>query len=160
MVKSYMMKDASGKTAGYIQPVQDRVRYRVMKDSGGTADEIWLLFEDGTYLKRALNGSGEECECPLEGKKIRGGCVTCGGVCYAATNREARRWLDVKLKQEVRAACAHEEEPKPRETAEAPAKESPKREKWYEMPQRRWPPPPCWQYSCYKNGRWQENHQR
>lgn len=160
MGKSVVLKDLGHCPKGYVRQDDDSVICRVQLN---IPVELAVLFCDGTIGTYALDGMNEQ-RFSCSGAQMHG--------CYVhrenelllvsddAMSREfARQMLRMQKKEEVKPAVHAEELKKEGGTVqqEDRREELPEKERRkMDLPQRRWPQPPCWETACYRDGHWQE----
>lgn len=155
--KSVILKDRDHRLMGYVRTVDGGVVCRAQLDASA---ELAILFSDGTQNTFALDGMREQ-QFSCEGKQLRGCYVFRGDVLLFASDETMHREFDrhVRFVQKKEEACAGQMDDlqKQEECPEDRQEEKLEREKKdSSLPQRRWPPPPCWETACYGDGCWQE----
>ena len=156
MSKYAVLKDLSGRIAGYVRADETAVFCRIQL---GFPAKLAAVFSDGTQADYALSESaGEQC-ISCDGKNMLG--------CYVFKEDElllvsdetmrgvfVRRALSCRNSEAENRIQGRVSENKEHETVESAAEAKENHEN--EFPQRRWPKPPCWDEAIYRQGRWQE----
>ena len=152
MGKSAVLKDLSNHVAGYVVLSGENVLCRVQLS---VPSELAVVFSDGTSREYALSADKMEQRFPCKEKNM------CG--CYVFQNKELLLISDERMRSafERHSACteapcktAPDCEPVNSPSIDALPEENEKSKRAFA--QRRWPPPPCWETACYRNGCWQE----
>ena len=173
MGKYLLLKDSAHTPRGYLRETKEGVACRAPLSKPSRAV---LLFSGGEQAQFDLCAGGDEQMLFCDGKNMSGGYVVSTGTLLFATDDAARRAFETDLIKEK--ACSerisseknsaetdmgglhmrvheekkrHEPETDGLKTDEGEAKEEEKA--W---PDRRWPPPPCWDTAVYRQGSWRE----
>lgn len=161
MGKRFVLKDASGRPAGYVIADGADICCRVSGDGQGDARLI-ALFEDGERRAYALAPGGAEQRFPCGDGALCGGYVEAADRLLLATDARAREAFArspmrrraqpaAQARSDLTDAREQAMPPRPDETQQPDATA-----RTDVMPQRRWPPPPCWPQARYAHGRWQD----
>lgn len=133
--------------------------------------QITLVCE-GSSVDREMLPDGREYIWPDSGQTLTGAYVAAEGMLLMTTGEDARRAFllraeagrraELRARADASRAAAEREEDRPgemahEETPAGPEKEHTEAQRACEaaLPQRRWPPPPCWPQARYAQGRWQ-----
>ncbi len=166
MGTSMVLKDSGGRLGGYLYLENGQLGCRMNGEIRG--ERLTALFGDGREASFDLENSGAEQRFPCGETTLKGGWVSQGDRLLLASGAEAAQaWERKRILQRPKrpqtpreARKAEPGEPIPaaqpsevmeQEKASAPSTREP-------MPQRRWPPPPCWPQAQYACGRWQEDY--
>jgi len=152
--KSAVLKDLFNHVAGYVVLSGESVLCRAQLNAPATLN---IVFSDGTHGEYDLDAHGKEQRFSCEEKNMRG--------CYVFQKEELCLISDEAMRrafeEQIRRSCAvdlrkrmPEREMEDLLLPEAQAQGNLESERT--LPQRRWPPPPCWDGICYRNGCWQE----
>ena len=168
MGKSYVLRNEQGKPVGYLAQGLHAICCRI---AAAEADEVVVFFQDGSHRRRRVEHACEEMEWREENCAAEGAVALERGRVSAATGEEARRkWSEMEYRKKAR-KTKEENEHSNTESDEPENKrqvEQTKREEIEErgagihaqnacaLPQRRWPPPPCWKMAVYSHGAWTE----
>ena len=168
MGKSTVLKDGSGRAAGYVMTGEAELLCRADLDAPAM---LVMIYADGSRQEYPLAACKGEQRC-FFAQKAWSGCyvfrdnvlllVSCAhmrgeferellrrNAIHAQTDRPGAQ-RDAETKPEKKSAAKTEMRPETNE-------EKQNRERTENMlPQRRWPPPPCWDGARYRDGHWQE----
>lgn len=163
MGKSFILKNRQGSTAGYLTEGLNAIHLRV--DGVQPGQNAIFFYQDGTTSRTELEMDVREQACPHDGKALLGAVVvTEDGSVMADSGAQMRTMYDANRRKSSR-----QKEESSEQTALPPVfmeKQSDEQDLKREIrqeapctaaasfPERRWPPPPCWQGAAYKNGRW------
>jgi len=156
MGNSVILKDTSGLPAGYAMAAGNEIECRVKLDAPA---EIMLIFSDGTCAVHEVCGGAEQ-RFESGGKKMIGCCVFRAETVLLCSDEMARctvqgrlswRRDDKRKKTEYRKESGQNTQTGEQICAAVPLAKS------NSLPEQRWPPSPCWDTACYKEGRWQES---
>ena len=139
---SYILKDRSGKAAGYIQQVKGEIRFRVFKEDCSKGS-VLIRFLDGYTKTYEAERSGREYSWPGYDKKLMSACWISDGECLAATEASL-----LNENTSTAGVVCKEQPSAPDQLLKC------EKEETTVMPERRWPPPSCCAEAEYKNGRW------
>lgn len=161
MGKNLILKDLSGVPAGYLFQGIRSLRCRVSQDGMGV--ELILFYADGKHQTREIAAADGEVEWEEAGGMLDGAVMVKGGVILAASDAPARERFK-RLQLDVWTKAKEEHAPMKRTekaySFKEPAEEEEKKQEKQEQegdahfPERRWPPPPCWQSAVYDQGIW------
>ena len=152
MAKSHVLKDKAGRAAGYIMQLGGQIRCRVSLSQQAQAV---LLYADGTTDAHSLNAGREESVFPDMEKTLVGAYVFSGSELLLYTDEMAKNTF-LQAVQSKRQQHEQKAQPKPIVQTVPPEKTTwPKPEA---LPQRRWPPPACWDAE-YVQGAWRALNQ-
>ena len=181
--KSFVLKGQRGEAAGFLQ--QSGRTLRCKASGGAEHGRLVLCFADGSRQSLELALDGSEQEWPDDGKRaIDCAYVFAAGSLLFCTDERGRRAYEQDALREQRparreqreaapaaddaqsAATAHvqgvaqdaradggDEAPEPYARAEARDDEG---RETRELPEGRWPPPPCMPSARYRQGRWED----
>ena len=166
MRKSMVLKDDKNLPRGYVVVSNAEIVCRARTDEPSKAV---LFFRDGTRQTIQLS-DGKEQRVDCAGKELAGCCVLCGGSIALASDDEVRRMYESKVLTEKKTdrICSEIRLNTPDDISKSNTgikmvcckeKEENKTTKYENAEvfvQRRWPPPPCWENACYRQGMWQE----
>lgn len=162
MGKSFVFKTPGGRLVGFLQQNQGMIRCKAEAEAGTV---LTLIDETGGLRTHTLNGDGVEQAWTDEGGTLVGA--------YALSEERLLFDSGAKAHQAALTALTRREKQKnavskpdsdrePRRVGStAPPPSALRQEKYAdgaarEWPQRRWPPPPCWQQAQYQQGKWME----
>lgn len=163
MGKSFVLKDTAGHPRGYLLQQSGKICCRA--SLGALQARLVMLFEDGTQMQHEMQSDGTETSWPCDARKLCGGYACAENRLLLFSDEEARRAFErARIRQKAVRTAAEEDgyEPKEEQSSKEPApapQETAAGEATIEerLPQRRWPPPPCWPTARYVHGSWQEN---
>lgn len=157
---SFVLKDASGRAAGYVMQGTDAVRCRIGDAQGQL--EARLYFADGSCERLALEPQKEQ-RFDETRRRLTGAAVAADGTLFADTGAAARAAFERERTQ--RQAAQRRQEHAARKIQSVPSaqpeepqaaqRESRQTQTAFGLPQRRWPPPPCMPQAAYRDGRWE-----
>ena len=178
MGKSVVLKDLEHCPQGYVRTDRDSVICRAKVDAPA---QLSILFSDGEIRRYTIDGRQEQ-RFSCDAAQMRGCFVHRDEklllVSDETMHREfARQTLQMKKKaqpvlqpgkpeengQTERLEEKQQEKQEGKQEEELEERKSVlplKGDREMEFPQRRWPPPPCWETACYGDGRWQERASR
>ena len=157
MGKSVVLKDLTRRLAGYVYAGKSGVSCRMPLD---TPAQLIVLFSDGKQKEYTVDAGGTE-------QHFDGECGMMSG-CYVFCRDELLLFSDETMRaafEKRRLSSASEENrnhvPAQRHEGEQ-LKSQPEKNKGPSarestFPQRRWPPPPCWDTAQYRQGSWEED---
>jgi len=163
--KSFVLKDGMGRPAGYLTQGLSAIKCRAL-DMKEVMKAV-LLYDDGSFSERAIEPGLTEREWQNETKAVIGVVILRGEEIAADSGQEARRRYeqtrskkakDTKNTKNLSGAAdppLEQEEEKTERIEEINAGSA--REAI--LPERRWPPPPCWKEAVYRMGAWSQEHQ-
>ncbi|MBR5302605.1 MAG: hypothetical protein IKU38_07200 [Clostridia bacterium] len=158
MGRSVVLKDLLNRPEGYLLVFEKEMICRVpLKE----AAQMALLFSDGSKEVCALSATSQEQRMAYPAKAMRGCCIFRDRQLLYISDDEMRRIFAELIQPVYRHADEKRagEAPFLSEQKNTPAEETVRNTKT-DFPQRRWPPPPCWQAARYVHGRWQEAEKR
>ena len=157
MGKSMLLKDEKNRPGGYVIASGTQITWRAQTDAPA---QMINYFADGTqYLCNLIGGKEQSIDNNAE---MTGCCVVCREQVILSSDEKTRSAF---LRQSTQKAHGEEQKSEKKEREEKPvsphlcSQENTQKkaaEKTTALPQRRWPPPPCWEDACYLNGCWQE----
>lgn len=152
--KSMVLRDLSGRMAGYVRGCEDGWMCRTQVD---TPAQLGVVFEDGSQRVYALEGGRQEQRIDCQGCGMHG--------CYVFREEE----LLLISQERMRGMFEMHVLMRRKQTADEKKKEQKSEHKEIEsvqkqskgglkrpFAQRRWPPPPCWDTARYEQGSWRE----
>lgn len=158
MGKCMVLKGKSGQAMGYVQQVQGQIRCRVNSSASLTEGTLWLFQKGGQCCEASVLCDGIEREWPVPQGEWVAACLCEKERRLADTGDEAvvlyRKETERRKKAQRKSAKPSGEPPQPIPTAEECS--DPAEASAFDWPQRRWPPPPCWEKAKYKGGEWVE----
>lgn len=156
---NFVLRSGNGALAGYLMQDKGELRLRAQGISEGGAVLV-LMQKDGREREQRLLATGEEQIWPDPGIGLLGAYALQGEKLLFCTGPEAKAACLSRM------ASAQRQKKPARKTAQA--KDVPKTA-WREepdatreafgrshLPERRWPPPPCWPQARYEGGRWRQ----
>ena len=160
MGKSFVFKDLSGRTAGYMMMGLSglTVRFSLSDEA-----KLTVFDEKGRAKKFPLRAQEGEQVFPYAGGEAAGAYVSAGerllGIAGQGAEAmfEQERMLQRQAERKKKAGqetVRSEPEQKKITTQEAPAKNAKPVQQVHVWPQRRWPPPACMPEACYELGIW------
>ncbi len=152
MGKSFVLRDSAGTAVGCLMQGMDALHLSFR--GGRESDEIALLTGDGTWKKRRVGQQTDGGGWLLEMCDAAGALMLRDGEIMADSGTEMRlRFVTekrntVSVKQTARqtvqeTAVKRQERAAPRENDGQAG-----------LPERRWPPPPCFEAASYCEGKW------
>lgn len=155
MGKSMVLKDLSGHAAGYVR-VSDREALCGVRLNGDA--QLALVLADGSSQVFDLQTGAAEQRFSCERKAFTGYYVFRGKELLLISGenmRDAFARDQLLRRKEASSTAARTEDVRKPAQQEIEA-EAPKLRRQPDFPQRRWPPPPCWDEAQYIEGSWQE----
>jgi len=140
---------------GYLRETKEGLACRVpLSEPSG----LVVLFSAGEQAQYDLSSGCGEQLLDCHGKTPAGGYVVCADALLFVTDEAARLAFERRrIKAAPRPASEDKKAAKPvGETAKAQRDERVVMEVDTPWPDRRWPPPPCWDTAVYSLGAWQE----
>ena len=158
MGNSFLLKDAAGRVCGYLIARSGEICCRIQEPA---SQSILQLCAEGKKTAFRLEESAAEQQFSFPGGRIAGAQVYAGGKLILATDWEmapARPDEGVKAAQTESTPRAEGGAQIAPALSPADAEAPPVCGKSWEcsLPQRRWPPPPCWPGAKYAHGAWRE----
>lgn len=171
MGKSFILKDRMGMTAGYIFMGLGELRCRVSGAKAGM--EAVLMDANGGCDSREMDATADEQIWEVPGRELGGAAIILNGEIIADTGVQARssvrQMLESRKKREKEEKAQNErtetkqeissdEENKRGQAADSRETEGGRTKETAacDLPQRRWPRPPCMQSAVYCEGKWVE----
>ena len=166
MGKSVVLKDLEHRPQGYVRADCDSVICRVKLDAPA---QLAVLLISGEIRQYTIAGSQEQ-RFSCDGTQLRGCFVhregrlllisdetMQGEFARYALRRQKEANLILQPDQSKENRQTEKKEEKKKEFPEERKIELPSKEDIEKaLLQRRWPPPPCWETACYRDGCWQE----
>lgn len=149
-----IFKDSSGRIGGYVISEGNEI---VCRANLNEPAQLLMLFSDGTSAIHAIRGNTEQ-RFESNGKQMIGCCVLRQEKILLLTDESLRCAVYAQLPLR---SSGHGHESGRNHDADQGRNEKrlimDSAEKQRSLPQRRWPPPPCWHLACYRDGIWQED---
>ena len=168
MGKSVVLKDLEHRPQGYVRADCDSVICRAKLDAPA---QLAVLLLNGEIRQYAIDGPQEQ-QFSCDGAQLSGCFVHREETLLLVSDETmqeefTRHRLRLHKKAETKPALRLGEQKENGQTEKQEEKTKERQEEWKmelssignrekELPQRRWPPPPCWETACYRDGCWQE----
>lgn len=167
MGKSFILKDRAGSAAGYLTEGLGVMRLRVCGAKAGM--QAIILYADQTIRRVDAAPDGQEKEWTHDGKEPAGAAIiSAEGEIVADSGARARAAYDAYRRKDggAKMNLRREETAQPPDSAAEkkavpdlrttgrPAQSAVMPPETESLPERRWPPPPCWESAVYQQGRW------
>jgi len=167
MGKSFVLRDQTGRPAGYLLQEMQTMRCRFSGAEEGM--EIILLHADGNHSRRGIAAYDNEIKWEEAVGALDGAVIIKGDAIAASSGMQAiRRFeglqigpMDRKRQTDASAPDAIQScrQQMPEEITKR-EENSQRHEIAYgnHLPERRWPCPPCWKEAVYDHGMWIQQH--
>lgn len=167
MGSGFVLRDRGGRTAGYVMQGMGVVRCRA---SQLAQPAQLVLLRAGEAEERLMPAGGQEQTWTDGGGALTGAYIAADGEMLLDTGEAARQAFErarrkaagmAKARQAAGAAgkSTTEQQEAAQPSGDAAGQRAAPQTRC--LPQRRWPPPPCWPEARYLDGRWQmpEHHE-